>query len=186
MKLRAFHVWIASLPAFVASLLLPVGRAGWLDVPFDVHGMMAAYWLPIQSFTSTAIFLAKPSPARFDNWWLEASHGSVIVSVILSPIFIFTRAFGLRRNMGRILALGQILFFVSTFLGPLFWPEKDELPFQFIGYWAFGAGLLIVSIAYIIKIKEVEQSHPPNPYPPSRRMLAPLRSAGIRRASGPG
>jgi hypothetical protein len=165
MKLRAIHVWIAALPPFLASLLLPVASAGWLDGPFEVHGLMAAWWMPVQSLTSTAIFLAKPSISRVDNWWFEASYGIAIILVVLSPLFIFTRIFALRHWMGVILVFGQFLFFVGTFLGPLFWPKDSETPFQFLGYWAFGAGLLILSVSYIIKIKEVEQCDPPNGYP---------------------
>lgn len=155
MRIRAWHIWLCSLPPLGLALALPVTRSAWLEGEFDVSGLSAVFWIGIDAIARVAWLVAVPSVTAVAGAWFSVAWVLVFASILLSPVALFSRASAAsgRRNVWLLL---QILLFTLTYGLTLLQSQDIQESFRFAGYRWLGAGLLILSLAFVLRVVELQ------------------------------
>ena len=154
MKIRAWHIWLCSLPPLGMALALPVTRSAWLEGEFDVSGLAAVFWIVLDAILRIARLVTVPSVTVLIGAWFSVAWVLVFASILLSPVTVLSRAPAAsgRRNAWLLL---QILLFATTYGLALLQSQGVHDSFQFAGYRWLGVALLVLSLAFCMRIVEI-------------------------------
>lgn len=155
MKIRAWHIWLCSLPPLGLALALPVTRSAWLEGEFDVSGLAAVFWIVLDAIFRVARLVTVPSVTAAAGAWFSVAWVLVFASILLSPVTILSRAPAANCERSTWLLMVQILLCATTYGLTLLQSQDVHESFRFAGYRWLGVALLVLSMAFCMRIVEI-------------------------------
>lgn len=167
MKLRRWQILTGAYCCFIAALILPVMRAGWLDGTTDLPGMYMGLYSLCAFGGGIIVLFGHPSYAMLISVLYKTSFlwGLLIILIIVSPtaIYFYRR---MNSQIKFILSCLTVIYFIFMWLSPLFQKNLSPSPFCYSGYWALGCSLILLSSAYFYKednkSKPTDSTNPPS------------------------